>query len=156
MAAGKVLAVCLGPGGIPKASVDVAVVGGLGLEGDKHRSHLHGGANRAMCLFSLEDYRSLQADGVAAEPPGAFGENLLIEGLAFEDLRAGDRVHVGNEVVLEIHDIRAPCATLKPLDKRFPELMVGRSGFVCRVVSGGEVGPGQTAEVVPSEQLEHR
>ena len=66
MTAGKVLAVCLGAGGIPKAPVDAGTVGELGLEGDKHRFHLHGGPNRAMCLFSIEDYRSLQADGVVA------------------------------------------------------------------------------------------
>jgi len=152
VSAGKVLAVCLGPGGVPKAPVDVGVVGELGLEGDKHRFHRHGGPNRAMCLFSIEDCRSLQADGVEAEGPGVYGENLLLEGLAFEELRAGDRLRIGDDVLLELHDIRVPCATLKSIDDRFPELMVGRSGFVCRVVEGGEVRPGQTAEVVPSDK----
>lgn len=138
---GVVLAVCVGPGGIPKHPVESADVVELGLVGDKHRYKVHGGSNRAVCLFSLEDYRSLQRDGVKAEPPGAFGENLLTEGLDYSKLRPGDRLAVGDELVIEIHDVREPCGTLKSLDARFPNLMLGRSGFVCRVVTGGSVRP---------------
>ena len=50
--------------------------------------------------------------------------------------------------MLEIHDVREPCDTLKSLDARFPELMVGRSGFVCRVVRGGKLLPGQSVSLV--------
>ncbi len=141
-AAGAVLAVCVGPGGIPKHAVESAHVTRLGLAGDKQRyTKIHGGANRAVCLFSIEDYRSLQQDGVKADPPGAFGENLLTEGIDYTKLRAGDRLAIGDELVLEIHDVREPCGTLKSVDARFPNLMLGRSGFVCRVVAEGTVRP---------------
>ncbi len=148
---GRVLAVCLGSGGIPKYAVESAQVEKLGLVGDRHHYSRHGGLERAVCLFSIEDYRSLQRDGVACEEPGVFGENLLVEGLEFHALRAGDRLAVGPRVVLEIHDVREPCATLKPLDARFPDLMVGRSGFVCRVVQGGELLPGQSISHVQGD-----
>ena len=140
--AGTVTAVCVGPGGIPKVPVPSAHVGALGLEGDAHRFRLHGGANRAVCLFSVEDYASLARDGVAAEPPGAYGENLTTERLDYTRLRPGDRLRVGAEVVLELFDVREPCGTLKKLDRRFPNLMVGRSGWVCRVVAEGTVRTG--------------
>lgn len=139
--AGTVVAVCVGPGGIPKHAVASAQVGELGLEGDAHRFRYHGGPNRAVCLFSVEDYERLAKDGVRATMPGAFGENLLTRGLDYERLAAGDRLHVGDEVVLEIHDVREPCKTLKPIDARFPTLMLGRSGFLCRVIRGGMVAP---------------
>jgi len=139
---GVVVAVCVGPGGIPKHPVPSARVGALGLEGDAHRYHLHGGAHRAVCLFSVEDYASLARDGVNASPPGAYGENLTTEGLDNNALRPGDRLRVGLGVVLELHDVREPCGTLKKLDKRFPDLMVGRSGWVCRVVTEGTVHAG--------------
>ena len=141
---GTVLAVCLGPGGLPKDPVDEAELRPLGLEGDRHRFKGHGGADRAVCLFALEDYRSLWADGVEAQAPGAFGENLLTEGLDYAQLRPGDRLEVGRGIVLEIHDIREPCGTLRKVDTRFPDLMIGRSGFVCRVVQGGTLRPGLT------------
>jgi MOSC domain-containing protein YiiM len=148
---GVVVAVCVGPGGIPKHPVPSARVGLLGLEGDAHRFHLHGGANRAVCLFSVEDYASLARDGVSASPPGAYGENLTTEGLDSSVLRPGDRVRVGAEVVLELFDVREPCGTLKKLDRRFPDLMVGRSGWVCRVVTEGTVRTGDRIERFESE-----
>jgi MOSC domain-containing protein YiiM len=139
---GTVLAVCLGGGGIPKRAVDAARVGPLGLDGDRHRHPLHGGERRAVCLLSIEEVRALRADGVEDSGPGSYGENLLTEGLDFATLAPGDRLHVGNEVVLEVDDVREPCGVLKALDARFPDLMIGRSGLLCRVVHEGEVRPG--------------
>lgn len=146
VASGTVLAVCIGPGGIPKHAVESAVVHELGLAGDAHRFRYHGGAHRAVCLFALEHYAELARDGVNATPPGAYGENLLTQGLDYARLGAGDRLAVGDEVVLEIHDVREPCKTLRPIDARFPGLMLGRSGFLCRVLRGGVVRAGQVIE----------
>jgi MOSC domain-containing protein YiiM len=141
-ARGVVLAVCLGPGGIPKHPVASAFVEASGLAGDGHRFRFHGGPDRAVCLFAIEDYRTLAAEGVPCDAPGSFGENLLTAGLDYADLRPGDRLAVGEDVRLEIHDVREPCGTLKKLDARFPDLMLGRSGYLCRVVHGGVVRPG--------------
>ncbi|MBL8860081.1 MAG: MOSC domain-containing protein [Planctomycetes bacterium] len=141
---GVVLAVCTSAGGIPKTPVDSALVSLLGLAGDRQRFAFHGGPNRAVCLFSIEDYRRLQKDGVVCELPGVFGENVLTEGLDFGQLRADDELVIGNELVIAIHDVREPCKTLKSVDARFPSLMLGRSGFVCRVVRPGTVRAGMT------------
>lgn len=141
MSVGRVVALCMGPGGIPKQSVPEAQLGRLGLEGDKHRHPEHGGENRAVCLFSTADYTTLRRDGVLADSPGTFGENLLIEGLDFDDLKPGDHLQIGDQVVLEIHDCREPCITLESVDTRFPALMEGRSGFMCRVVTCGLLAP---------------
>ena len=147
----KVIAVCLGEGGIPKHPVAEARVLESGLEGDKHKSRLHGGADRAICMLSIEAYGQLQEDDVECEPPGAFGENVLTEGLDEQALRPGDRLRLGDEVVIELFDVRAPCKTLKAVDRRFPDLMLGRSGWVCRVIKGGLLRPG-----APIERIESR
>lgn len=144
---GVVLAVCRGPGGIPKHPIESARVDVLGLEGDAHRFKLHGGVNRAVCLFAIEDYATLRSDGVPCAEPGTFGENLLTQGLDYTRLRPDDELAVGDELVIAIHDVREPCGTLKKVDKRFPELMVGRSGFVCRVVRTGTVRKGDAIRV---------
>ena len=140
----EIVAVCIGPGGIPKHPVEQGQVGPLGLEGDRHRFRLHGGPNRALCLLSEDVYTSLREDDVACTEPGTFGENVLIRGLDDATLRPGDRLRLGDEVVVEIHDVRAPCKTLKSIDPRFPDLMLGRSGWVCRVVDTGTICPGMT------------
>lgn len=141
---GVVRAVCLGGGGIPKHAVEVAEVTLAGLVGDRQRFAFHGGANRAVCLFAIEDYRKLALEGVRCETPGTFGENVLTEGLDYASLRADDELSIGDEALLAIHDVREPCKTLKSVDARFPNLMLGRSGFVCRVIRPGVIRPGMS------------
>jgi MOSC domain-containing protein YiiM len=145
-----VRAVCLGPGGIPKRPVDEAFVGELGLEGDAHLFRRHGGPRRAVLLFSVEDYASLAADGVRAEMPGAYGENLLTEGLDLNAIVPGERLAVGAELVLEAADVRVPCKTLRAIDARFPALIVGRSGRLCAVVRPGRVRAGLAIRRLPA------
>lgn len=138
----RLVAVCVGPGGIPKHPVPLARVGPLGIEGDRQRSPHHGGENRAVSLLAAEEIAALEEDGVPARGPGAFGENLVTEGLDPAELRPGDRLRIGPEVELVLTDVRAPCSTLCSLDPRFPDLMLGRSGFLARVLRGGPLEPG--------------
>ena len=162
-AVGRVVAVCAGPGGIPKHPVDAAACGPLGLEGDGHRYHLHGGEARALCLLFEAEVRALAAEDVGDAdglPPGTFGENLRVAGLDPADLRPGDRLTfrapgggradatgAADAVTCELTDVRSPCKTLTALDPRFPDLMLGRSGFVARVVTGGRLAPGMEVRV---------
>ncbi len=148
---GTVVAICVGPGGVPKPQVASVRVTIDGLDGDGHRHRLHGGANRAVCILSVAEVRSLERDGVKNLVPGSFGENLLIDGIDFGALRPGDRLSIGADVVIEIHEIREPCGTLKPVDKRFPDLMTGRSGFVCKVVREGSIERGCAVREVGRE-----
>jgi MOSC domain-containing protein YiiM len=125
-----------------------------GISGDAHRFGGHGGPNRAVCILFDRDYADLERDGVRTQGPGTFGENLLIAGLDRERVRPGDRLSIGDfadGVLLEIHDVREPCRTLRPLDARFPELMLGRSGFVCRVLRPGTLAEDQEVELVTAE-----
>ena len=146
----EIVAVCLGKGGIPKQMVPSAQVVQSGLVGDRHRYHLHGGLDRAICLLSEEIYASLREDDVDCETPGTFGENVLTRGLDDARLRPGDRLRLGPEVVIEIYDARESCKTLKTVDRRFPDLMLGRSGWIARVVATGVIAPGMSIERVES------
>jgi MOSC domain-containing protein YiiM len=149
---GRIVAVCSGPGGIPKRPLERAAVGPLGIDGDGHRYERHGGAQRALCILFEQDYADLERDGVRTDGPGTFGENVLIAGLDRDALRPGDRLRLGrgaDAVVIELHDVREPCRTLRSLDARFPALMLGRSGFVCRVVQPGVLAPGLEVALEP-------
>src|SRR3954447_5109753 len=51
-------------GGVPKLAVREAHVSMLGLDGDGHdHPKIHGGPERALCLYSLEVIAQLQAEG---------------------------------------------------------------------------------------------
>ena len=77
----RVAQISVSAGGVPKRAVPAARVTTLGLEGDVQRNRkLHGGLERALCLFSLERIRALRAEGHPIQP-GSIGENLTLEGL---------------------------------------------------------------------------
>ncbi len=95
-------------GGVPKRPLPEARVTTLGVKGDRQRNpDIHGGPDRAVCLFSLEAIKALQAEGHSIAP-GSTGENLTLAGLDWSALKPGDRIRVGS-VRLELVSYTAPC-----------------------------------------------
>ena len=138
-------------GGMPKKPIDSARVTRDGVAGDwqKNRKY-HGGPDRAVCLYSEELYAWLREKGVNISN-GDVGENFTTRGLDLQRLSKGSRLRVGDQCVIQITDVRVPCHQLKKWDIDLPELIVGRSGWVAKVVREGEVKPGDTIEVVANE-----
>jgi MOSC domain-containing protein YiiM len=99
------------------------------------------GGDREVCLFEEETYAALRAEGSNVNA-GCFGENLTISGIPFAELAPGARLRVGDEAELQITLVRAPCKNLTQFDERFPEALVGRSGWMAKVVRGGKVKTG--------------
>jgi MOSC domain-containing protein YiiM len=138
-------------GGMPNQPVPLAMVTRDGVAGDwqKNRKY-HGGPNRAVCIYSEELYAWLREQGVEVGN-GDIGENFTTRELDLLKLAKGDRLRVGSDCVVQITDVRVPCSQLRKWDGDLPELIVGRSGWVAKVVVEGEVKAGDTIEVVARE-----
>ena len=139
-------------GGMPKLPVRVARVTAGGVEGDRQRNlKYHGGPDRAVCVFSEELYEELRDAGVDIPGAGSVGENFTTRGVDLRRLAKGDRLRVGGDAgcVIELTDVRVPCNQLKKWDPELPELIVGRSGWVARVITEGMVRPGDAIEILP-------
>jgi MOSC domain-containing protein YiiM len=109
---GRIAQVSLSSGGVPKRPVPSARVTALGLEGDVQRNReLHGGPERALCLFSLERIRALQAEGHPIAP-GSIGENLTLEGIDWPAVGPGTCLQLGADVVIQVTRYTAPCANI--------------------------------------------
>ncbi|HEY7036714.1 MAG TPA: MOSC domain-containing protein [Thermomicrobiales bacterium] len=146
---GTLLQLNVSPGGMPKHPVPEARVAAGGVEGDAQRNlKYHGGPNRAVCIFSTELYDRLREFGIDLVP-GSVGENFTTTGIDLQRLGKGDRLKVG-ECVVEITNVRVPCNNLKKWDADLPELIVGYSGWVAKVVAEGVVRPGDPVEQVQS------
>ena len=153
---GRVVQVsCSSPGGVPKHAVPGARVGTLGLEGDGHLAapSVHGGPDRAVCLYGLEAIARVAAEGHQAFP-GAFGENLTMEQIDLALLLPGDRLTIGGDgLVLELTGPTAPCRNQarwfrdgdfsRISAKRFP----ADSRWYARVLTEGTVRPGDAVRV---------
>ena len=112
---GKVLAVCISEKkGTQKKNVGSAVfVEDWGFEGDAHAGKWH----RQVSLLSGEKIDAFRAKGAEVED-GAFGENLVVEGIDFAKLPVGTRFRCG-EVVLELTQIGKECHNAVPFFRRW-------------------------------------
>jgi MOSC domain-containing protein YiiM len=135
-------------GGVPKLAVREAMAGELGLEGDRQQqAKIHGGPDRALCLFSLELIEMLQAEGHPIYP-GSTGENITIAGLAWSSLAAGTRVALGPDVIVELTSEADPCKQIAEsfVDRKFTRLGTpGEMRWYARVVRGGMLRVAQPA-----------
>lgn len=142
----SVLAVCISPGGIPKRCVESAEVVWEGLVGDGHAHAKHCRPDRAVSLQDIETLDELAAEGYAVGP-GITGENLTVRGLNLRACQPGDRLVFEDGPVLELTMPRKPCYVLDAVHPRLKEVIVGRCGFLARVVRPGRVFVGQRIRV---------
>jgi MOSC domain-containing protein YiiM len=82
---------------------------------------------------------------------GAFGENFTTTGLAEEELHIGDRLRIGSAVLM-VRQPRMPCYKLAAKFQRDDMIerfaRSGRSGFYFSVEQEGEVGVGDSFELI--------
>ena len=134
--------------GLPKLARSEGVVNSLGLESDRQENRkVHGGIERALCLYSLERILALQEEGHPIFP-GALGENLTIAGLDWERVVPGTILCLGEQVVVEVTQFTTPCATIAGafVDKGFERVLQekhpGWSRVYARVIEGGNLRVG--------------
>ncbi|PKP73678.1 MAG: MOSC domain-containing protein [Alphaproteobacteria bacterium HGW-Alphaproteobacteria-6] len=160
----------LGPKGVPSAIVKTPVagpvsIGAMGLAGDAQGDPArHGGVDKAVHVYPMAHYASWardlpeQADRLT---PGAFGENIVLDGLSEADICIGDRFDLGTARV-EVSQARQPCWKLN-LRFGVPDMarrvqVSGRTGWYLRVLVPGHVAEGDqlvlTARPNPDWDLE--
>ena len=97
-------------GGLPKLPLTEARVSVEGLCGDGHRNKIiHGGPDRAICVFSFEVIEALQQEGHTILP-GAAGENFTLAGLDWAHIQPGDQLKIGEAVRIEFTSFCVPTA----------------------------------------------
>lgn len=149
MATPTVISVNLSPGGIPKRPVQVAQVDRNGLVGDGHNHEKHSTPLQAISILDIEDLDDLRAEGFEVFP-GATGENITVRNLEVDKLNVGDRVRFFGGVELELTKRRKPCYVLDAIDPRLKQVIVGRCGFLARVLREGEIRAGETIKWLPA------
>lgn len=152
---GRIFSINCSPGGIPKLPVPDALVSRSGVFGDSQRNmEIHGGPDRAVCLFSLERIRALQLEGHPIGT-GTTGENLTISGLDWNLVVPGSRLTTG-EAILEITSFTIPCKTIREsfTEHKFTRMSQkhhpGWSRVYARVLREGMVRTGDAVSFHPA------
>ena len=155
---GRVHQVNVSRGGVPKLPVASTQVRRLGLDGDGHTEPepTHGGEVAAVSIYCVEALERVAADGHRAFP-GAFGENLTLEGVDWSTLRPGDRLAIGESgLLVELTEYAAPCQTIahwfvdRQIARISPKVHPADARWYARVIVEGLVAAGDAVEVLPT------
>ena len=128
----------------------------LNLDGDRQVDLKgHGGPYKAVCVYSIEQYQQWEKElGRDDFRHGQFGENFTVDGMPDDKTHVGDVFRVGNSLV-QVTQPRVPCYRLgiKMGSPEFPKkfLQSNRVGFYMRVLQEGEVGAGDSIELVETD-----
>lgn len=142
---GRVMAVCTSPAkGTRKQDVGQAVfLEDFGIEGDAHAGKWH----RQVSLLSYEKIEEFRKRG-AEVAFGAFGENLVVEGIDFKTLPIGTRFRC-NEVELVLTQIGKQCHHGCEIFQKMGDCIMPREGVFTKVEKGGEIKVGDMLEIIP-------
>ena len=144
---GKVIAICISEKrGIQKTSIQAAkFIENFGIENDAHGGDWH----RQVSLISSEKIEDFKARGANVDP-GAFGENVIVEGFDFKNLPVGTRFEC-NGVILEMTQIGKECHDHCQIYHQVGDCIMPREGVFARVIKGGQISVGDKMRMIDHE-----
>ncbi len=156
--AGQIFQINASKGGVPKTPLRIAEVNELGITVDQQRyTKVHGGPDKALCLYSVELIAALQKEGHPIYA-GAIGENLTTSGIDWQDMTIGSRWQIGSAVQIEITSYAVPCNHIGPsfINKRSKRVHAeenpGWARTYARVLQDGVIRLGDEIKPLPLEQ----
>ncbi len=141
---GKIVAICTSPEkGTQKRNIHQAnFVRNFGIEGDAHGSVK---SHRQVSLISFESIEEFNEKG-ADVTDGAFGENVIVQGLDFKKYPIGTQFRSG-DVILELTQIGKECHSRCQIFDKMGDCIMPREGVFCKVVMGGILTEGDILHV---------
>jgi MOSC domain-containing protein YiiM len=122
------------------------------MEGDAHAGPWH----RQVSLLAAEDTEEMRRT-LPDLKPGGFAENLLLSGVDLSALGLGSRLRLGGETDLTVTQLGKACHRRCAIYYQAGDCIMPRLGLFARVLRGGTVVTGDTAEVlwvVPRKKLQ--
>ena len=130
-------AVCLSrkKGIVKKEQGNVVLIENWGIDGDAHAGDWH----RQVSLLAGESIDTVKKT-LPTLKNGAFAENIITRGIDLTTLKIGDRLQVGDTVILEITQIGKKCHNDGcAIKKATGDCIMPREGIFSRVIQGGEI-----------------
>ena len=142
----KVLAICISKhkGTLKNEVSEANFIEEFGIEGDAHAGKWH----RQVSLLALEKIEDFRNKGGNVDF-GAFGENLVVDGIELHKLPVGQQLQVG-EVLLEVTQIGKECHDKCAIYYQVGECIMPKNGIFTRVLKGGKVKVGDQCTLIDS------
>lgn len=126
---------------------EVTLIANHGIEGDSHAD----GTHRQLSLLGQEDIDFMRTLGADVKP-GDFAENITTEGVELSSYPIGTRFRIGKDILLELTQIGKTCHQGCEIRNLVGTCIMPKKGIFCRILSGGVVRPGDSFEVLGSEE----
>ena len=142
----KVLAICISnhKGTLKNEVSEANFIEEFGIEGDAHAGKWH----RQVSLLAFEKIDDFRNKGGNVDF-GAFGENLVVDGIELHKLPVGQQLQVG-EVLLEVTQIGKECHDKCAIYYQVGECIMPKNGIFTRVLKGGKVKVGDQCTLIDS------
>ncbi len=130
--------------GTEKKEITSCKVTSEGLENDAHAGSWH----RQVSILGAEAIDNFAKETGIDIAPGAFGENLVVEGIDMSKVSLLDRFIIG-EVELEVTQIGKKChGEACSIFKRTGECIMPKVGLFARVLKEGVIHKDQEVEII--------
>lgn len=130
-------AVCISEkkGIVKKEQTSVLLKADWGIEKDAHAGNWH----RQVSLLAGESIDVVK-NTLPSLKNGAFAENIITRGIDLTALKIGDRLQIGETVILEITQIGKECHNSGCAIKKLTgDCIMPREGLFAKVIAGGNI-----------------
>ena len=145
---GKILALCISEKkGTLKTEINEAnFIEDFGIENDAHAGKWH----RQVSLLEFNKIDEFRKKGANVDF-GAFGENIVLEGIELHTLPIGQLIKIG-DVLLEVTQIGKKCHDKCQIYYQVGECIMPKNGIFTKVLKGGKVKVGDECSLVKSDK----
>ena len=142
----KVLAICISKhkGTLKNEVSEANFIEEFGIEGDAHAGKWHIQVS-LLAFEKIDDFRNKGGN----VDFGAFGENLVVDGIELHKLPVGQQLQ-GGEVLLEVTQIGKECHDKCAIYYQVGECIMPKNGIFTRVLKGGKVKVGEQCTLIDS------
>ena len=140
---GRIIAVCVSTEkGTQKKNIKKGkFIADHRIEGDAHAGKWH----RQVSLLAYEKIEAFKEKG-AEVSEGAFGENLIVQGIDLRNLPVGTYLSC-NDVLLEVTQIGKKCHHGCEIYQKMGDCIMPREGIFAKVISGGVIQAGDEIHI---------
>lgn len=145
---GKVMAICISEKrGTQKTRIPQAeLIENFGIKEDAHAGDWH----RQVSLLSYETIEGFKGKGAQVED-GAFGENIVVQGIDLIHLPIGTKLSCG-EILLEVTQIGKECHSHCEIYHKMGECIMPSNGIFTRVLHGGMMKVGEEISICTGQE----
>ena len=137
-------AICISSNkGVAKGPIPEAeFIAEWGIAEDAHGGRWH----RQVSMLSAESI-DLMRNRIPDLSKGAFAENIITRGLDLSQIRIGDIVRIGSDIILEVTQLGKECHEACEIGRSTGACIMPIEGIFARVLHGGSARPGDSISI---------